>query len=77
MRTSKPGSAAKADPLPSGGVSEAAGANIEEPGLERGHHTLVITRKGGKVVTIPLVPRTARAMTWRSASAPRSPLPPT
>jgi hypothetical protein len=25
--------------------------------------------EGGKVVTIPLVPRTARAMTWRSASA--------
>jgi hypothetical protein len=31
-------------------VSEATGANIEELGLERGHHTLVITRKGGKVV---------------------------
>jgi integrase len=111
MRTSKPGSAAKADPLPSATaldrnklsallvaaglgssvehalisllalnglrVSEATGADIEEPGLERGHHTLVITRKGGKVVTIPLVPRTTRAMTWRSASAPRSRLPPT
>ena len=31
-------------------------------GLERGHRTLVITRKGGKVVTIPLAPRTARAI---------------
>jgi integrase/recombinase XerD len=30
--------------------------------LERGHRTLVITRKGGKVVTIPLAPRTARAI---------------
>ena len=39
-------------------VSEAAGAL----GLERGHRTLVISRKGGKVVTIPLAPRTARAI---------------
>jgi hypothetical protein len=31
-------------------------------GLERGHRTLTITRKGGKVVTIPLAPRTARAI---------------
>jgi integrase/recombinase XerD len=30
--------------------------------LERGHWTLTITRKGGKVVTIPLAPRTARAI---------------
>jgi len=43
-------------------VSEAAGADIEHLGLKRGHRTLTITRKGGKVVTIPLAPRTARAM---------------
>ena len=43
-------------------VSEATGANIEALGMERGHRTLTITRKGGKVVTIPLAPRTARAM---------------
>jgi integrase/recombinase XerD len=43
-------------------VSEATGANIEALGIERGHRTLVITRKGGKVVTIPLAPRTARAI---------------
>jgi integrase/recombinase XerD len=43
-------------------VSEAVGANIEALGLERGHRTLVVTRKGGKVVTIPLAPRTARAI---------------
>ena len=42
-------------------VSEATGADSEHLGLERGHRTLVITRKGGKVVTIPLAPRTARA----------------
>ena len=43
-------------------VSEATGASLQELGLERGHRTLVITRKGGKVVTIPLAPRTARAI---------------
>src|SRR5271169_598308 len=43
-------------------VSEATGANIEALGVERGHRTLTITRKGGKVVTIPLAPRTARAI---------------
>ena len=43
-------------------VSEATGADIEAMGIERGHRTLVITRKGGEVVTIPLAPRTARAI---------------
>src|SRR5438309_1184221 len=43
-------------------VSEATGASIKALGVERGHRTLVITRKGGKVVTIPLAPRTARAI---------------
>jgi integrase/recombinase XerD len=43
-------------------VWEATGADIGQLGLERGHRTLTITRKGGKVVTIPLAPRTARAI---------------
>src|SRR6266849_4184948 len=43
-------------------VSEATGADIEHLGLEPGHRTLTITRKGGKVITIPLAPRTARAI---------------
>jgi Phage integrase family len=43
-------------------VSEALGADIEDLGLERGHRTLTILRKGGKVVTVPLAPRTARAI---------------
>jgi site-specific recombinase XerD len=43
-------------------VSEATGADIEALGLERGRRTLMIVRKGGKVVTIPLAPRTARAV---------------
>ena len=49
-------------------VSEATGVNIEALGVERGHRTLVITRKGGKVVTS----RSRRARrgrsTWPSAS---------
>ena len=32
-------------------VSEAVGADIEHLGLERGHRTLTVTRKGGKIVT--------------------------
>jgi integrase/recombinase XerD len=43
-------------------VSEATGASIEALGVERGHRTLTITRKGGKAVPIPLAPRTARAI---------------
>ena len=43
-------------------VSEATGADIEHLGLERGHRTLTITRKGGKIFTVPLAPRTARAI---------------
>ncbi len=43
-------------------VSEALGADIEALGLERGHRTLTVERKGGKVVVIPLAPRTARAI---------------
>jgi integrase/recombinase XerD len=43
-------------------VSEAIGADIERLGLERGHRTLMIVRKGGKIVTVPLAPRTARAI---------------
>src|SRR5204862_2930797 len=43
-------------------VSEAVGADIGALGVERGHRTLVVTGKGGKVVTVPLAPRTARAI---------------
>ena len=43
-------------------ISEALNADIEHLGLERGHRTLTVTRKGAKVVTIPLAPRTARAV---------------
>jgi integrase/recombinase XerD len=43
-------------------VSEATGADVEHLGLECGHRTLTITRKSGKIVTIPLAPRTARAI---------------
>ena len=43
-------------------ISEALNARIDQLGLERGHRTLVVHRKGGKTVTIPLAPRTARAL---------------
>ena len=43
-------------------ISEALNADIGQLGVERGHRTLTITRKGGKIVTIPLAPRTARAI---------------
>jgi integrase/recombinase XerD len=37
-------------------VSEALGADIEALGLERGHRTLTVLGKGGKVVTLPMAP---------------------
>jgi site-specific recombinase XerD len=55
-------------------VSEATGADIEALGTERGHRTLVITRKGGKVVTIPLAPRTARAIDRATATRTGGPI---
>jgi integrase/recombinase XerD len=43
-------------------ISEALNADVEDLGVDRGHRTLQIVRKGGKRVTIPLAPRTARAL---------------
>jgi len=43
-------------------VSEATGADIQNLGMERGHRALVVARKGGRVVTVPFAPRTARAI---------------
>jgi site-specific recombinase XerD len=43
-------------------VSEALNTDVDDVGLERGHHTLRITRKGGKIVIVPLAPRTARTV---------------
>ncbi|HUY52467.1 MAG TPA: tyrosine-type recombinase/integrase [Streptosporangiaceae bacterium] len=43
-------------------VSEATSADIGALGVERGHRVMTIRRKGGKIVTIPLAPRTARAV---------------
>jgi site-specific recombinase XerD len=43
-------------------ISKALGADIEHLAVERGHRTLTVTRKGGKIVTIPLAPRTARSV---------------
>jgi site-specific recombinase XerD len=43
-------------------VSEALGANIEDLGLERGHRTVTVLRKGAKTVLVPMAPRTARTV---------------
>ena len=43
-------------------MSESTSADIEHLGLDRGHRTLTITRKGGKVVTISRAPCTAWAI---------------
>jgi hypothetical protein len=43
-------------------VSEAIGAGIGARGLENGHRTLTVLRKGGKLATVPLAPRVARAI---------------
>jgi integrase/recombinase XerD len=55
-------------------VPEATSADIEHLGIERGHRTLTITRKGGKVVTIPLAPRTARAIDLATGERTEGPL---
>ena len=55
-------------------VSEATGADIEALGVERGHRTLTITRKGGKVATIPLAPRTAWAIDLAIGERPQGPI---
>ncbi len=43
-------------------VSEALGADVADLGLQRGHRTLFVSRKGNKTATVPLAPRTARAV---------------
>jgi hypothetical protein len=43
-------------------ISEALGADIGALGIERGHRTLTVLRESGKIVTIPVAPRTARAI---------------
>jgi integrase/recombinase XerD len=55
-------------------VSEAIGADVEGLDVERGHRTLTIVRKGGKTVTIPLAPRTARAVDLAVGDRPSGPI---
>ena len=43
-------------------ISEALGADIDDVDVDRGRRTLRVVRKGGKQVTIPLAPRTGRAL---------------
>jgi site-specific recombinase XerD len=55
-------------------VSEAIGADIERLGIDRGHRTLTVLRKGGKTVVIPLAPRTARAVDLVVGERPEGPI---
>jgi integrase/recombinase XerD len=43
-------------------TSEALDADIVAMGSERGYRTLMVLRKGGKIVTIPLASRTTRSL---------------
>jgi integrase/recombinase XerD len=43
-------------------ISEALNADVADLNVERGHRTLRLVHKGGKHVTVPLAPRTARAL---------------
>lgn len=43
-------------------VSEACNADVENLGVELGHRTLTIVRKGGKRQKLPLAPKTAQAV---------------
>jgi integrase/recombinase XerD len=43
-------------------ISEALNADIDDLSTERGHRTSAIARQGGKHVTIPIAPRTGRAL---------------
>lgn len=55
-------------------VSEACNADIDNLGFERGHHTLVVDRKGGKRAIIPLAPRTYRAITLATGERDAGPI---
>jgi integrase len=54
-------------------VPEALGADIEALGLERGHRTLTVLRKGGKVVTVPWHRAPPERSTWPSANGSAAP----
>jgi site-specific recombinase XerD len=52
-------------------VSESTGADIEHLGLERGHRTLVITRRAARSSPSPLPRVPPGRSSWRSATAPK------
>jgi integrase len=55
-------------------VSEANGADIEDLGLEHGHRTLTITRKGGEVATICSRRALPGLSTWASGERTGAPV---
>ena len=58
-------------------VSEALDSDIDDLGLERGHHTLRVNRKGGRTVIVPLAPRTARTVYLAIGERNEGPISPT
>ena len=50
-------------------VSEALGADVADLGLQRGHRTLFVSRKGNKTATVPLAPAPPAPSTWPSGTA--------
>jgi integrase/recombinase XerD len=55
-------------------ISEALSVDIDDLHVERGHRTLTVLRKGGKIVTMPLAPRVARAMDLAIGDRPGGPV---
>lgn len=55
-------------------VSEVCAADLADLGVEAGHRTLTVTRKGGKRQTIPLAPKTARAIDLAAGERTSGPL---
>ena len=55
-------------------ISEALGADIDNLDVNRGHRTPFIHRKGNKTATIPLSPRTARALDLYIGERPSGPI---
>jgi site-specific recombinase XerD len=55
-------------------ISEALGIDIDDLHVERGHRTVTVVRKGGKIVTMPLAPRVARVIDLAIGDRTRGPV---
>ena len=55
-------------------IPEALGIDINDLNVERGHRTVTVVRKGGKIVTMPLAPRVARTIDLAIGDRTRGPV---